>query len=80
MNAKAVNDALEAAQKALDTLVDEEFKARRISSLRPLTLAQNAITLAQKHVTTAVERTAPKAAAEVAQTEAPATGKPSGKK
>lgn len=79
MNAKAVNDALTSAQKELDTLVDEEFKARRISSLRPLTLAQNAITLAQKHVATAIERTAPKAAAEVAATDAPAPGK-SGKK
>lgn len=70
MDAKIVTDALDAAQNGLNTLVDSEFKARRITALRTLTLAQNAVTLAQKHIAKAVEQSAPKQAAVA---DAPAT-------
>lgn len=60
MDVSKVTAALAEAQTQLNAVIDEEFKARRLKGLRPLTLAQNAITLAEKHVGTATERLAPK--------------------
>ena len=76
MDVSKVTAALTEAQNQLNAVIDEEFKARRIKGLRPLTLAQNAITLAEKHVATATERTAPKAeVAAPAAGDKPAAGK-----
>jgi hypothetical protein len=61
MDVSKVTAALKTAQDELNQVVDGEFKERRLKGLRPLTLAQNAITLAEKHIATASERTAPKA-------------------
>lgn len=61
MDVTKVSTALTEAQNALNAVTDEEFKARRIKALRPLTLAAQAIELAQKHIATAVERTTPAA-------------------
>lgn len=57
MDVSKVLAALGEATKELNTVTDEEFKARRLKGLRPLTLAANAIELATKHVNTANERT-----------------------
>jgi len=61
MDTKKLKAALAAAQNELNTLTDAEFKARRITSLRPLTLAGNALELASKHIEKAEERAAGKA-------------------
>jgi len=78
MDVSKVTAALTEAQNQLNAVIDEEFKARRIKGLRPLTLAQNAIALAEKHVATATERTAPKQ--EVAATAGEAKPAAAGKK
>lgn len=76
MDVSKVSAALTEAQNQLNTVTDEEFKARRLNGLRPLTLAANAITLAQKHLATAAERTAPKQEAASGEGAAkPAAGK-----
>jgi hypothetical protein len=77
MDVSKVTAALKTAQDELNTVVDGEFKERRLKGLRPLTLAQNAIALAEKHLATATERTAPKADAAPAGGDkaAPAAGK-----
>lgn len=72
MDVSKVTAALKTAQDELNTVTDEEFKARRLAGLRPLTLASNAIELAQKHLKTASDRTAPKGG------EAPAGGEQGG--
>jgi hypothetical protein len=77
MDVTKVSAALTEAQNQLNAVTDEEFKARRLNGLRPLTLAANAIVLAQKHIATATERTTPKGEAPAA----PAGGeKAAGKK
>lgn len=66
MDVTKVKAALDEAQSQLNAVTDEEFKARRLNGLRPLTLASNAIALAQKHIATADQRTTPKDAAPAA--------------
>jgi len=58
MDVSKIKAALATAQSELNTVTDEEFKARRLKGLRPLTLAAGAIELAVKHVSTAADRTA----------------------
>lgn len=73
MDVTKINTSLDAAQAELNNVIDAEFKARRLGSLRPLDLASKAIQLAKKHVETAVERTKEKApAAEGTAAAAPA--------
>lgn len=76
INVKPVQDALAEAVTKLNEVTDAEFKARRLQGLRPLTLAANAIELAQKHLASAEKRTSPKedAPAGGGETAAPATG------
>jgi hypothetical protein len=69
MDITKIQTALDTAQKELNAVTDAEFKARRLTALRPLTLAAQAITLAQTHVAMAAARTAPKAVAEAAPAE-----------
>lgn len=73
MNVSKVTAALKTAQEELNLVTDEEFKARRLAALRPLTLAGNAIELAQKHLATATDRTKGKGGDAPAQTEGAAT-------
>lgn len=62
MDISKIKGLLEQAQKELNTTTDAEFQSRRLTSLRPLTLAAQSITLAIGHVEKAAERVAPKAA------------------
>lgn len=80
MDVSKVTAALTEAQGQLNAVTDEEFKARRLAGLRPLTLAANAIELAQKHLATATERTKPKGDAPAGDAGETATGagKPAG--
>lgn len=74
MDISKVKAALDTAQAELNTITDAEFQARRLTTLRPLTLAASAITLAQGHIAKAAERTQPKAE------KAPAAATTGGKK
>lgn len=77
MNLTKVSAALATAQQELNTVVDGEFQSRRQAALRPLTLAQSAITLAETHLTKAAARVAPKASttAQAESAAVPAKGK-----
>lgn len=60
MDTKKLKAALATAQTELNALTDGEFKARRINSLRPLTLAAKALALVDTHIATAEKRAAGK--------------------
>jgi hypothetical protein len=75
MEITKVKSAIEAAQKELNGLTDAEFQARRITSLRPLTLAAQALELAAKHVASAAKRAEPKAPKDPAAPKAAGKGK-----
>ena len=66
MDVSKVTAAIDEAHKQLNTVIDAEFKGRRLNALRTLSLAANALTLAQTNVTKAVQQTTPKPAAPAA--------------
>jgi len=74
MDISKLKGLLDQATAELNTITDAEFQSRRLTSLRPLTLAAQSITLAIGHIEKAAERVAPKAEA------APATEKKAAKK
>ena len=63
MDITKLKGILDEAQKELNTITDSEFQSRRLTTLRPLTLAASALGLAQTHIAKAAERVAPKAEA-----------------
>ena len=62
MDVSRVKAAIDAAHAELNTVIDAEFKARQVNGLRTLTLAANALLLAEKHLDKAIQQTTPKTA------------------
>jgi hypothetical protein len=56
MNVDKVRKALAVAREELSKVTDAQFKAKQVNGLRTLTLADNAITLVEKHLDKAVEQ------------------------
>ena len=70
MDVSKVRGLIAEAQKELNGITDAEFQARRLSALRPLTLAAQALALADGHLEKAAAKTAPKAEAPAAEKKA----------
>jgi hypothetical protein len=68
MDVTKVKAAIATALKELNSVTDAEFSARRLAGLRPLTLAANALQLADGHLTKAAKAGQPKVATEAAAT------------
>lgn len=66
MDISKVAAKIEEARQALNTVVDAEWKGKRVNGLRTLGLAENALGLAEKHLAKAVKQTTPKAPAAAA--------------
>ena len=60
MDITKVKQAIDEAHKQLNGVIDTEFQARRLQALRTLSLAANALTLAETHLNKAVTQTTPK--------------------
>ena len=62
VDSKAFKTAVDNVHKELNTLIDGEFKARRLTGLRSLDRAAKTLGLVVTHVDKAVEQTTAKAA------------------
>jgi hypothetical protein len=66
MDVAKVKAKIEEARQALNSVVDIEWKGKRVNGLRTLGLVENALALAEKHLDKAVKQTTPKPAAAAA--------------
>ncbi len=60
MDTTKIKAAIDTAHQELNTIIDGEWKARRVAGMRALDLAAKALNLAAGHVETAAKRLLPK--------------------